>query len=127
MVIGSLIAVRLAGCPEALRMSRPHAPHPVPSLSLECVEPLRARCPHAPWCLPNFDSAKVIHFKAESKFNRQKLHFLGGIFCPFFQKNHPDGLCNERQGNDRIWYFGTWYFSTLSHFEKSQIRNNTYI
>ena len=56
MVIGSLIAIRLAGCPEALRMSRPHAPHPVPSLSLECVEP------HAPWCLPNFDSAKVLHF-----------------------------------------------------------------
>ena len=62
MVIGSLIAIRLAGCPEALRMSRPYAPHPVPSLSLECVEPLRARCPHAPWCLPNFDSAKVLHF-----------------------------------------------------------------
>ena len=60
MISVSHIAIRLAGCPEALRMSRPHAPHPVPSLSLECVEPLRARCPHAPWCLPNFDNAKVL-------------------------------------------------------------------
>ena len=67
MVIGSLVAIRLAGCPEALRMSRPHAPHPVPSLSLECIEPLRARRPHAPWCLPNFDSAKVRIFHCGSR------------------------------------------------------------
>ena len=112
MVIGSLIAIRLAGCPEALRMSRPHAPHPVPSLSLECVEPLRARCPHAPWCLPNFDSAKVIHFKADSKFNRQKLHILGGIFCPFSPKNHPDGLCNEKKTQETT-EFGTLVLGTL--------------
>ena len=112
MVIGSLIAIRLAGCPEALRMSRPHAPHPVPSLSVECVEPLRARCPHAPWCLPNFDSAKVIHFKAESKFNRQKLHILGGIFCPFSPKNHPDGLCNEKKTQETT-EFGTLVLGTL--------------
>ena len=112
MISVSHIAIRLAGCPEALRMSRPHAPHPVPSLSLECVEPLRARCPHAPWCLPNFDSAKVIHFKAESKFNRQKLHILGGIFCPFSPKNHPDGLCNEKKTQETT-EFGTLVLGTL--------------
>ena len=67
MISVSHIAIRLAGCPEALRMSRPHAPHPVPSLSLECVEPLRARCPHAPWCLPNFDSTKVLHSHCGSR------------------------------------------------------------
>ena len=58
-LVVSHIAIRLTGRPEALRMSRPRAPHPVPSLSVECAEPLRARCPHAPWCLPNFDNAKV--------------------------------------------------------------------
>jgi len=67
MISVSHIAIRLAGCPETLRMSRPHAPHPVPSLSVECAEPLRARCPHAPWCLPNFDSAKVRIFHCGSR------------------------------------------------------------
>ena len=60
--------VRLAGCPEALHMSRPRAPHPVPSLSVECAEPLRARCPHAPWCLPNFDNAKLVNIFHTTKY-----------------------------------------------------------
>ena len=59
MVIGSLIAIRLAGCPEALRMSRPYAPHPVPSLSAECADWLRACLSSTREVFPSNDNAKV--------------------------------------------------------------------
>ena len=56
MISVSHIAIRLAGCPEALRMSRPHAPHPVPSLSLECVEPLGCACRAFPHWSPSLSA-----------------------------------------------------------------------
>ena len=77
----SHIAIRLAGCPEALHMSRPRAPHPVPSLSVECAEPLRARCPHAPWCLPNFDNAKLVNIFHTTKYFAKNFQ---NIFNYFF-------------------------------------------
>ena len=60
MICVSHIAIRLAGCPEALRMSRPHAPHPVPSLSAERADRLRACPPSAREVFPSNDIAKVL-------------------------------------------------------------------